>query len=112
MALDRFVYWKKKKRPSRKKVKTLVEDFFKGLSLEITEQDNSLYILLPGKPHSPWARLLPSIGKEIQKERWIEVYIDTHYVDVITRLGDHITNVLAEGLTQLLAQYLDGRCEK
>ena len=112
MALDRFVYWKRQK-PTRKQVIGVAKNFFGDAAL-IKDGGDRLFVTLPGTTSDPTAGLKhlmhdPVVGEK--GERWIEVYIDTKYVDVITRMADPYTNALAAGLAELYRRYWQGELQ-
>jgi hypothetical protein len=114
MALDRFVYWKTKRRPTRDEIGTVVEDFFKGFGAEIEWRTDRYFIKLPGEITHPFDRIVGARKHPAEltdAERWIEVWPDPDdaCIDVMTRQQDEVTNVLAEGLAQLFARFWDGR---
>jgi len=120
MAQDRFVYWKEE-RPTRKELKGVLEDFLGGMAVGIkygtfesgASKDKDLEfwsILLVGKPSFPFKRL-PGFGKgsfggqEMHTERWFEVVVAPDSIDVITRMSDELTSVIANGFAELCARY-------
>lgn len=115
MALDRFVYWKKNKRsPSLKRLREVLEDYLGDAAVKVELADrNRIIALLRGRPTFPFRRVhgYKDMGRvfEKQDERWIEVYRHTGAIDVITRLSDEYTNVVAEGFAKLCARFWQGR---
>lgn len=121
MACDRFVNFPPRKRPSYDDIKCLVEDYVRGLALQVdfttamsSDKDLEFWsIQLPGHPSFPFKRVkgFENIhwhdgGKLWPPERWFEVVVSRSgakvtQIDVITRLADEITSVVAEGLVSL-----------
>jgi len=115
MALDRFVWWKTKRRPTRDEIGTVLRGFFKGFGARVTWNQDRYFIKLPGEITHPLNRIKgaykqhgPEKGFE---DRWIEVWPskDGKCLDVMTRMQDEVTNALAEGLAQLFARFWEGR---
>lgn len=119
MAQDRFVCFRGEA-PSYKDIKCVLEDYLKGLVLKIdfgkgrskSKETEFWSILLPGKPSFPFKRLMRgrTMGAEIHKERWFEVVVSRKGkkvtdIDVITRLSDEITGVIADGFVALCQRY-------
>jgi hypothetical protein len=116
MGIDRFVYWKKKLGPSLKETKATLEDYLGGAALSVTidvvNDPNRIIALLHGKPSFPFRRN-KEVGKsremtEQHDERWLEVYWTKGSIDVITRMTDEYTNVVAEGFAALCARFWQG----
>lgn len=116
MACDRFVYWKKERRPKREELRLMLEDFFAGLTTSIVWEKDRFFINILGAPSSPFKRF-PGVPEHVAKgdpditERWIEVWPSNDCLDVMTRQMDEVTNVLAEGFAKLAARYWDGELE-
>ena len=120
MGLDRFVHFPKKA-PSYDDIKHLLEDYVSGLALQIdfgkgrsNNKDTEFWtVQLPGVPTFPFRRVegfeslnFHSGGTMWPKERWFEVVVTRKGkkvtdIDVITRLADEMTSVIAEGLVTL-----------
>ena len=120
MALDRFVYWGKKK-PSAKELRGVLEDYLGGVGKieDLRAKKGRLTwwtVTLPGRPTVPFQRVkgfekYGAVMKDL-KERWFEVCLDEKYVDVITRHGDEFTGVVAQGFADLLVRFYEARLEK
>lgn len=112
MGIDRFVTWKKT-RPSLKTVKAVLRDYLGGAATEITDDKHRITALLVGKPSFPFKSIKAQAKyrevREIHDERWIEVYVSKGGIDVITRMTDEYTNVLAEGFAVLAARFWGGK---
>lgn len=112
MALDRWVWWSKKKDapklPSREDVWAICEDFTKGLAdVRWDAQTARLYIDLHGEWSDPAARILYIIkgahpGEDF-KMRWIEVCLSDTSLNIITRMQDPVTEAIADGLAKYFA---------
>jgi len=118
MAQDRFVFFRKET-PSYEDIKCLLEDYVRGLATQVTfeaapSKDKSMEfwgVLLPGTPTFPFRRVkgfegLFGEGKMQPKERWFEVVVTRDKdkvtsLDVITRLADELTGVIADGFVAI-----------
>lgn len=112
MALDRIIRWKKRPddiQPGQSRFALFVCDYF-GEQIACSWQTDRWFITLPGKPTWPFASLGIN-GPPLQSERWIEVWIGKDSVDVMTRMQDHFTNSVAEGLAAAIAQFWGGERE-
>lgn len=113
MAQDRFVYWGKTKKPTNKQVEIVCTCYFgSGASdIQVSPKEKRITITLFGEISHP-LRLIKGAMPWPPSEyitRYIEVYIDTKYVDIITRQQDEYTNALAEGLADIFARFWEGR---
>lgn len=115
MALDRFVYWREKPGPSLDDIKTVLEDYLGGAAVEVSVNHFHILAKLHGRPQFPFRRV-PEYDKlapasEQQEERWFEIYVDPKrgHIDVITRMTDEYTNIVAEGFAQLAARFWKGK---
>lgn len=119
MAQDRFLYFRKEV-PSYKDIKCVLEDYLKGLALKLdfgkgrskSKEMEFWSVQLPGKPSFPFKRLMDgaTMGAEIHDERWFEIVVTRKgdkvpTIDVITRMNDEITGVIAEGFVALCQRY-------
>jgi hypothetical protein len=117
MACDRFVYFKKGRVPSKKNVKLALEDYLGAFLTNITWGGGRWNLTLSGSNSFPFRRIEPDspvskiAEEDAKRNRWMEVYIDSDNIDVITRQGDEATNALALGFAKLLARYWDGELE-
>jgi hypothetical protein len=114
MAIDRFVNWKKKG-PSLARVKAVLRDYLGEGAVKITADEHRITALLVGKPSYPF-KSIKAYSKyreatEVHDERWIEVYVTKGNIDVITRMTDEYTNVVAEGFAVLAARFWNGERE-
>lgn len=117
MAQDRFVAFRKQV-PSYEDIKCLVEDYVSDLAVEVDfgkgrSKSKSMEfwsVQLPGKPSFPFKRVkgFENMDRESMNppERWFEVVVTRKGkkvtdLDVITRLADEVTNVIANGLVAL-----------
>lgn len=112
MARDRFINWNRST-PTLANVLSVFEDYLGGAALKVEVVDDFRIIaILAGKPRYPFRRE-PSnekyrAGQESHDERWIEVYWAKTNIDVITRMTDTFTNIVADGFAALAAQYWNG----
>jgi hypothetical protein len=122
MAVDRFINWEKRI-PAKSSIRFVLEDYLGDAAEEITygtlkngkskSKDMEFWsIKLRGKPQFPFKRLPefkkrkgPAIGMEPHKERWFEVVWTPDGIDVITRLSDEYTSVVANGFAAMCARY-------
>lgn len=114
MATDRFVYWKKTKTPKRADVNKALEDYIGGLGAVEHKPDRS-YVIFTGKPSHPARRqkdFPKGLDGSLHEERWIEVYYDKTYVDVITRMQDEVTCSIADGFAEFCRRFWQGRMEE
>lgn len=111
MALDRFI-----QNPQKPVIVSEIEHFIRSMfgnaekfglndSLKTSgEKWARLYIDIPGKS---------TTDCEINKRdcRWIEVYIDEteQYINIITRMQDMFTRMIADGLADKLALHWNGK---
>lgn len=114
MGLDRFVYWSKT-RPSLPVIRKVLEDYLDAALKELHVDGSLITVLLHGKPSFPFKRIRKAAkfrgASEAHPERWFEAYCTYSYVDVITRMTDEYTNVVAEGFAALAARFWKGRRE-
>lgn len=118
MASDRFVHFKKDRRPTREEIERLLGNFFgDGTTTSIEWEGGRFYVSLPGHLSFPFAGLMDEVTSmemataEDDRGRWIEVYVARTNVDVITRGMDEYTNVLADGLAEVIARFWDGELD-
>lgn len=126
MALDRFVYFEKEV-PTREQVTIILEDYLHGLGEIDRDDKDRVFVKIPGAYSSPFRRINERAARD-QKVfgpggdledpgRWFEVFFDLNdeggkNIDVITRMADEVTNVIAEGFAKLIARYFQGRLEQ
>jgi len=111
MALDRFVNFKKDRRPTKKQVELVVRNFF-GECGTVEWNEDRWTVSLPGKPTWVFEGIEDDMMSRMRNtERWIEVYWGRSNVDVITRLQDEFTNALALGLAEVFARYWEGELD-
>lgn len=115
MALDRFVYFGSKRKPKKDEIESVLRNFFGEDAAKIEWSETRWLILLPGKGTFPYEGIVDEHGpvkdhiKE-RRERWIEVY-PGNPLDVITRMQDEYTNVLAAGLAEVFARFWEGKID-
>ena len=110
MALDRFVHFGKRK-PKKADVESVLRNFFGDGAQKIEWNGDRFTILLHGAETFPFADLEPDLTPRLRRdERWIEV-CPGNPLDVITRLGDEYTNVLAAGIAEMFARYWEGEVD-
>jgi hypothetical protein len=104
MACDRFVYWRgEKKRPSKVAIRKALIGYIGGAG-KVYWKANRFFAYPPGVPSDPF----PGLGPPVQDTRWFEVYLHEDAIDVITRMADEFTMVVAEGFAALCARYWQG----
>lgn len=118
MSCDRFVRFKRGKRPSRKDVGRALEDYLGTIMVENKWGGGRWTALLIGTKSWPFRRLEPedsvsakAAAEEATEERWIEVFLHRDGIDVITRRQDELTMRIADGFAKLAARYWQGRLE-
>jgi hypothetical protein len=119
MAADRFIYFKKERRPTRDELESVLKNFLGSQvagEVEWNEQQSRFYVTLPGKTSFPFQDLTDALRHPFadeKRERWIEVWMDPEdpTIDVMTRGMDEYTNVIANGIVKMLARYWEGEME-
>jgi hypothetical protein len=115
MALDRFVRFKSKA-PRLHLVRRTLEDYLGGAAEKVYTDGFRIYAVLRGKPSFPFRRMRGmkrfAATSEAYDERWLEVYVDKKYIDVITRMTDEYTNNVAEGFARLCERYWHGTMDE
>jgi len=115
MARDRFVYWLAGA-PSIHDIQHALEDYL-GEAGSIAADGFRFVAWLSGTTSHPLRRITPddtrvAMFADLSKQpRAFEVCVADDHIDVITRLGDEYTNVVAEGFAALAARYWKGRRE-
>lgn len=116
MAADWFIDFNKGKVPPKEDLGKALEDYLGAFATNVRWDTDRWFATLVGTKTWPFRRLEPedSIGArsakaEESEERWIEVWLDHECVDVMTRHGDWVTNTLAGGFADLVAQYWQGK---
>lgn len=115
MGRDRFVYWNRSA-PTLANVLSVFEDYLSNAALKVEVVDDCRIVaILVGKPSYPFRREPNNekyrAGQESHDERWIEVFCAKTNIDVITRMTDTFTNIVADGFAALAAQYWNGAQE-
>jgi hypothetical protein len=113
MARDRFVYWGKE-RPTKEQAEDVIKNYFHDAYQRIEWKRGRFFVDLVGTHSHPLKDVLPVHPGQLEGqfgERWIEVYLDEGYLDVITRQQDAFTENCADGLARVLALAWDGRLE-
>lgn len=114
MSLDRFVYWRTHRRPSRAEIRHILVDFFAGVG-SVRWRGDRWWVLLPGVC-SHALRRARGIDRGYARtyadprERWIEVWPDRDgtCIDIMTRTQDELTNALAAGLHGVILRWYQG----
>jgi len=100
--------------PTQRQIESVIEDFFGGAGT-ITWKGKCCTIELPGQPSHPYRSLRKDIDlNEVvahEDGRWIEVFVDPKYLDVITRMQDRFTGCLADQLARTFAHWWEARLE-
>lgn len=114
MGIDRFVYWNKR-RPTKLEIQQVLEDYLGTVLTNIYVEGPRITVLLQGKPRFPFRRIAEMASyteaQEQHDRRAIEVYWTNKSIDVITRMTDEFTNVVAEGFAALAARFWEGKRE-
>lgn len=116
MGIDRFVRWHKNSTiPSLEDLKVVLEDYLgeAAKSVEYDKEGGRFYAILVGKPRFPFRRIKDfenwAPASEQRDDRFFEVYVDSKYIDIITRQTDEFTNVVAQGFADLAARFWKGK---
>jgi hypothetical protein len=106
MASDRFVNWKKGKRPSKFEVETVIRQFFDSVATEIKWDKDRFMVTLVGKGSHPLKGII-GVGSLLPEadERWIEVIVGKNNLDVLTRRADEFTCCCANGLAAVFVRF-------
>ena len=121
MAADRFVHWRGTP-PSRERIQMLLEDFVGADgTVEWKEEPHPhpsphyggrFFIDFRGTMTSALRRAVPEApdmhGAEDARGRWIEVYVGTDNIDVITRAADDFVHAVADGIAAAAARAFHG----
>lgn len=117
MARDTFVYWDQRHpRPTKQEIQHVLEDYVRGLATTVVWERDRWYVTLPGESSWSFQRSGPAtIAQRTSwlesSTRWFEVWIGDDNIDVITRMADDVTNVIAHGFASLMARGFDGRID-
>lgn len=121
MSCDRFIYFKMGKVPPREDVGKVLEDYLGALLTNNKWQPDRpphksgrWMAQLTGSKSWPFRRVEPAAQcpwEPNTTDRWIEVYIDTNNIDVITRSQDELVNNVADGFAKLVARYWQGKLD-
>lgn len=118
VASDRIIYWKNKKKPTRKEVQRVIEDYFSDVLTKCEWSQDRFFLNLVGQNTHPLrrmpgttdiVRLAPEPGWE---GRHIEVVIGQGNLDVLTRRQDEFTMRAADGLAAVFARFWEGTLEE
>jgi len=112
MSYDRFIYFKKGKVPPRADVGKVLEDYLGALLTRNRWKKDRWMAQLMGSKSWPFRRVEPAAQcpwSPHSEDRWIEVYVDTNNIDVITRGQDELVNNVARGFAELVARYSRGQ---
>ena len=97
MAQDRFIYFSDV--PKREYLERSLRDYFQT-SAKVAWKSDRFFITFDSR----------SEGTPIHRdERWIEVWIGSDCVDVMTREQDEFVNAIAGGLAKRIARQFSGR---
>lgn len=112
MARDVVIRWKEK--PTKKQIGYVLRDFFNGAATEIRWKKDRWFITLPGKPKKALGRVVDFDFPCRDDERWIEVWPDPKgkSLYLMTRMQDHYTNALVDGMAKLIAWWTKGIIDK
>ncbi len=91
LSIDRFLYFKDTK-PTKEEIEKEITDYFSGMTKPRRDSDRWIIFLD--------SRLKEHDSPGCQRDRWIEVWLTTRNIDVLTRRQDELTNVLADGLAK------------
>lgn len=115
MAADRFVKWEDA-RPTKDEIHLVLVNFLGDAARQVYWDKDRFFVLLRGSKTFPFKGLGNSLEEgqlanfaPPHDERSIEVHVSTDTLDVITRLADEYTCVLADGIARMFARYWEGR---
>lgn len=121
MSSDTFVYWKTKRRPTRKEAQKVIRDFFGPVAKTIRWRQDRFFVTLIGEWSHPLVRVAEGEMREIFKRskpkdrgwegRFLEVWLGKDCMDVMTRVQDEFTNVCQRGLAAVFARFWKGKLE-
>lgn len=121
MAADVFVQWKTAKKPTREEAEKVIQDFFGGAATEIRWDNDRFFITLVGKWSHPLSRVvdedihqtLKGMERTLPDEgRYLEVWLGSGSLDVISRRQDEFVHACQDGLAAVFARFWDGKIEK
>ena len=119
MAADIFVNFPKGKGPTPAQVESVVRNFF-GEAAEVEWDQGRWVVLLKGEGTWVFEGIEPDLMPRLRsgRQRGMEVCCTlnrsrriTTQLDVVTRLQDEYTNVLAMGLAKVFARYWKGKVD-
>jgi len=118
MACDRFVYWKERK-PTQAEVEAVLHNFLGDAALEIKWHGDRFFVLLVGTKTlafkglgHPHEKAFLADNAPPHHKRYIEVWLDSECLDVMTRHGDEFTNAVADGLVAAFVRFWQGQLEE
>lgn len=106
MSIDRIFYWTEERKPTFEQVVMIAEDFVGNPAYKIDNEKQKVILAVPGTASFPFRRIRPDFAQTFPSEqRWLEIfYYDDHY-DVVTRMQDEFTGVVADGLAKAIRRY-------
>lgn len=116
MACDRFVELKNV--PTLDQLQLVVEDYFGGLLVDSKTTPGCIHVQIQGTFSHPFQRFDPSVTRNVMhleeppRERWIEVHLRGHLVNVLTRQQDEVTSAIADGLVRVIDRCWRGTIDK
>lgn len=113
LASDRFITFGKKK-PTRRQIKLLLEDFLNGVVKEIRWDEDRFFVILPGLTSNPLgrvvggkrARVLCAFDGDI---RGMEIIPQGRTLDVLTRHQDDFVHALCDQIVDIIVRYWGGK---
>lgn len=117
MAIDYLVRWADidrsddfMKAPDTKVIGEVLEDYFSGLYMDLTEHRPGYFVLLlKGIKSSMFVRHGGRLRPwDVNEERYIEVFVWNYGIDVTVRMPDDVTLGLAKDFAHRCAQRWDG----
>lgn len=115
MALNRFIYWKKGKRPTDSEIELILRNYV-GRAGKVVQKNGLLVVTFPGTVTMA-LRGIPHISPGYQasaeerladpkEKRWFEVFHGPNTNTYVkTRLADDFTCVVADGFANLLCLF-------
>ena len=102
------MYWGERK-PDQVQFNTFLEDFFGGAAMWSWTGPGRATVRLPGRSSHPFGRLVDfPMAAPVHAERWIEVILTAESVDILTRMQDEYTGVLADGMAAAIERFWQG----
>jgi hypothetical protein len=112
MGHDRIIRFEKGPPPTKEEIEKVVRNFLGGIEEKIYWENNTLFVVLPGKG-TPALLGFSDIPADMHdSERYFEIWNgDPNYINIETRHADDFTNVLCERLGYIFSTWWEGKWE-